>query len=428
MQCDVGIVGAGVAGLAAAAALTRAGKQVRCLEASGRVGGRILTVHDPLSPAPIELGAEFVHGRPEETWSIIRDGGLTAFEHTAHALHIDQGRVLDEKEVGEIAERVMAGISKTRKQRDESFDEFLQRSHQRPDIKKWAGLYVEGFNAARKERIGIQSLKKDKQAAASIDGDRTFRIWNGYDSLVQFLLRSIEHWENVVQLNSIVERVAWTRGRVTISYRSALNNRKLTLRCKRLIVTAPLGVLQSVAPATGAILFDPEPSAILKAARALEFGQAFRITFRFAVPFWEEDERLNGAGFLLSREQLFPTWWTTHPVISPLLTGWTAGAAADPLRGMDRSTMVAEALGSLARILNRRIPEPVGIYFHDWHADPFARGAYSYVPAGAMAARKALARPVDDTLFFAGEAAQTTGHASMVHGAIASGIAAARKI
>jgi monoamine oxidase len=65
-DCDVAIVGAGVAGLSAAATLARAGQNVRCLEAKDRVGGRILTIHDPLSPLPIELGAEFVHGRPPE--------------------------------------------------------------------------------------------------------------------------------------------------------------------------------------------------------------------------------------------------------------------------------------------------------------------------------------------------------------------------
>jgi monoamine oxidase len=67
-------------------------------------------------------------------------------------------------------------------------------------------------------------------------------------------------------------------------------------------------------------------------------------------------------------------------------------------------------------------------YFHDWHADPFARGAYSYVPVGALRAREALAKPVGGTLYFAGEATETNGHSATVHGAIASGKRAARQI
>jgi monoamine oxidase len=66
-------------------------------------------------------------------------------------------------------------------------------------------------------------------------------------------------------------------------------------------------------------------------------------------------------------------------------------------------------------------------YSHDWHGDPFACGAYSYVPAGALAARKILAEPVADTLYFAGEATNLNGHSATVHGAIASGKRAARQ-
>jgi monoamine oxidase len=65
-DCDVAIIGAGVAGVAAAATLARAGKSVQCLEAADRIGGRIWTIHDPLAPLSSELGAEFVHGRPAE--------------------------------------------------------------------------------------------------------------------------------------------------------------------------------------------------------------------------------------------------------------------------------------------------------------------------------------------------------------------------
>jgi monoamine oxidase len=75
--------------------------------------------------------------------------------------------------------------------------------------------------------------------------------------------------------------------------------------------------------------------------------------------------------------------------------------------------------------LNRLIE---AAYFHDWHADPFARGAYSYVPAGALPARKKLAQPVSDTLFLAGEATDQNGHSATVHGAIASGVRAAHQV
>src|SRR5579862_1503477 len=106
MDCEIAVIGAGVAGLAATGVLKRAGKDVRCLEATDRIGGRILTVHDPLAPLPIELGAEFVHGRPPETWELIRTANLAAYEHTERALHLDRSRLFKEAQVGEMGDAV----------------------------------------------------------------------------------------------------------------------------------------------------------------------------------------------------------------------------------------------------------------------------------------------------------------------------------
>jgi len=67
-------------------------------------------------------------------------------------------------------------------------------------------------------------------------------------------------------------------------------------------------------------------------------------------------------------------------------------------------------------------------YFHDWQSDPFSRGAYSYGKVGADGAQEALGRPVEKTLFFAGEATDTTGRNGTVDGAVASGRRAAAEI
>ena len=428
MDCDVAIIGAGVSGLAATAELKCAGKDVVCLEASGRVGGRVFTMHDSPAQVPVELGAEFVHGCPPEIWDLIRAANLTAYEHTVGARYLDRGRVLKENEVGEFADRVLSNSGKSSKRKDESFEDRLNRSRARPDVKNWAGVYIEGFNAARKESISVKALTEDSEAADKIEGDRLFRIFDGYDSIPISLLRSIPDYQSTLQMNSVVERVHWRRGRVEVRYRRRFDNRPATLHCRKLVVTVSLGVLQSVAPNPGAIQFDPEPAGILKAARSLRLGQVYRVTFRFPSAFWEEDEKLKQAGFLISRDKRFFTWWTTHPVISPLLTGWMAGSAAEQFQATDRDQIAVEALHSLARILNRKVPEPEAYYLHDWRADPFFRGAYSYVPVNALPAREALGTPVEDTLFFAGEAADSQGHSGTVHGAIASGKKAANEI
>jgi len=100
-DCEVGIIGAGVAGLTAASVLTNAGVSTVCLEAAPRIGGRILTVHDRLCPLPIELGAEFVHGQPSELLDLIKQHNLTLFEHSTRAIHLIDGRAVKKKRWGQ---------------------------------------------------------------------------------------------------------------------------------------------------------------------------------------------------------------------------------------------------------------------------------------------------------------------------------------
>jgi monoamine oxidase len=426
MDCDVAIVGAGVAGLAAAAELTRIGLEVRCLEAASRPGGRIRTVHDSLTQLPVELGAEFIHGRPPRVMGMLHNAGLAMYEHTVRALHIDRGRILKEKDTGELASQVLEKIPARGRKKDESLDDFLARSRQPDDIKNWAKAYVEGFNAAFSDSISVAALNKDAAAADKIEGDRAFKLTGGYDDLVLLLLRSVPNHSDVVRFNTTVRRIEWRRGKATVHY--DIDGEKLRLQCRQVLTTIPLGVLQATPGSRGVIEFVPEPMQILDAARELAFGMVYRIMLRFERPFWEDDERLSSMGFLLSREDVFPTWWTAHPMISPVLTGWSAGPAAGRLRAVDSATLIAEAMASLHRILAREIPRPVDYYFHDWQADPLFRGAYSYVPVNAMGARKRLANPVQGTLFFAGEATDLTGNGGTVHGAIESGMRAADQI
>jgi hypothetical protein len=203
----------------------------------------------------------------------------------------------------------------------------------------------------------------EADAADKIDGYRAFRILDGYYSIPLALLRSIPDYEATIHLNSMVESVGWRPGRAEVNFNSALSEEKIKLRCRQLVITAPLGVLQERRPSAGCIQFDPEPEAALKAARSLKFGQVYRVTLRFREAFWEEDEKGKSAGFLVSQDKRFFTWWTTHPVLVPLLTGWMAGSAADEFSASTSLVVVGEAVKSLARILKRKIPSPEGFIF-----------------------------------------------------------------
>jgi len=410
-----------VAGLTAARHLQDAGFTVEILEAQSRAGGRIQTAHDPAAAFPVELGAEFIHGKPPEIWDLVRRHGLVAYEHSSQAVHVEDGRIATHEESGEYADKFLAQTK--RRGKDESVADFAHRSRQPANVRKWALAFLEGFNAGPAERLGTKAIKRDMQAAEKIEGDRTFRILNGYDSLV----RTIQTRDESIRLSTVVTKIIWSAGRAIVHAKQSIDGSQLKIACRCVIVTVSLGVLRAAPPAVGAITFEPEIPRVSEAVANLEFGDVYRATFRFAERFWEDNDELAKAGFWISQEKVFPTWWTAYPVIAPILTGWSAGPAAESLRGASRETVIAAALRSLSKILNRRIPPPQAVHFEDWHANPFVRGAYSYASVDSIPQRQALSRPVAGTLSFAGEATNTEGHAATVHGAIASGIRAARQ-
>jgi monoamine oxidase len=430
---DILVIGAGAAGLAAVAALRRAGQKVLCVEARGRIGGRIHTLHDPFVPVPVELGAEFIHGRPAETWDIVRADGIQVYDVAGDGLHLRGGKISARDETWEMVGHVLEDMrAAAALGPDRTFAEFLSGTEHAAEAKALATQYVEGFNAADQNVIGIASLAQDSEAADEIDGDASFRILSGYDSVARSLLGSGDRVPALIRFYSIVEAVNWSPRDVRVSLRSALTGERSTVRARQLISTLPLGVLTAREGEPGHIRWEKTPGDAIASAARLAFGMVYRVVMCFREAFWEEMPELADAGFLLSDEDVFPTWWTTLAMRTPVLTGWSAGSHAEPLLGKGREEVIAEALTRLARIVSvsREKLEDllVTAHYHDWHQDPFARGAYSYVPAGALAAREQLAAPIDRTLYFSGEATELEGHSATVHGAIRTGRRAARQV
>ncbi len=433
-EWDVVVIGAGAAGLTAYRDLTRAGLRVLCLEARHRIGGRILTIRDPLSPIPVELGAEFIHGQPSETGEIARSGALTIYDCAENAVRIRNGRIDGGLRSWELVGNVLEAMQQAAEQlEDQSFQQFLANAPHSEEAKRLATSYVEGFNAARKELIGIHSLAADARAADKIGGDQSYRILNGYEAVPLHLLREAGGAHGELRLGCVVGQIAWREGALTVHFRHGLNGPSTeSVKARKLVVTVPLGVLQADDDVAAAIRFEPPLTDSINAARELAFGQVVRVVLRFREGFWERNPDLQHAGFLLSDEKFFPTWWTPLPVRAPLITGWSAGPRPDELAGRSEEEIRRCALADLGRITGATasLIDSLfeGMYYHDWHQDPFARGAYSYVPAGKLAARSLLAKTVANTIYFAGEATELNGHSATVHGAIATGRRAAREI
>ena len=135
---------------------------------------------------------------------------------------------------------------------------------------------------------------------------------------------------------------------------------------------------------------------------------------------------MPGVAFFHSPRAPFPTFWTPLPMHAPLLTAWAGGPKAARLSGLPKKQLIQHALASVRSALGRMPPVEAALV-QDWQADPYSRGGYSYVLVGGQGAREELRKPLEKTLFFAGEATDAD-EAGTVAGALRSGVRAAREV
>ena len=435
------ILGAGAAGLAAAQILSSLGKSVLILEARDRIGGRICTINDPAFGCPVEMGAEFIHGRPDVTWDLVRKANLVAFDLPDDHRQLRRGRLAALDDFDAELGKVMRGLAHVGR-RDISFAQYLRDHHSGAASKNARQLainFVQGFDAADPELISCKSLAQEQQGIGDVGEQTQFRLRDGYVSLIEFLHRSLPLNKTRIDLNTIVKQICWHRSHVEVH----AENEKgpVIFKSPRLIVTLPIGILQMPADLAGSVRFTPEVPAIRKAAMQLGSGPIVKAVMKFREPFWEtkttaraarSDPGLRDAVFLHHPNGAFPTWWTARPMRVPVLTAWAGGPKALALSGLSNQDLENAALDSLGDLLGQR-PAKLksqleGFHARDWASDPFSRGAYSYVAVGGMQARNHLAKPVENTLFFAGEATDISGQASTVAGALSSGQRAANEV
>jgi monoamine oxidase len=421
---DVVVVGAGAAGLAATQDLCRRGLKVTLLEARDRIGGRVFTVKDVSTGAPVELGAEFLHGKPEVLLETMREAGLTFHETGGDRLTRTASGLRKGDETGKAWKKVSKGL-KANGNPDLTFDAFLKKSDHPQNTRELAAHYVEGFHAAHRDRVSVQSLAIETEASERIQGEKLFRIDKGYGALMQWYA---DQCEVSIRLNSWVRAIRWVKQRVRVEFSAKSASPPETVTARAVLITVPLPLIQDQ-EAAAAIRFDPEIPAIRTAARRLTTGQAVRTTLSFYEPIW--NTVTGNIGMVSSPESALPAWWTALPDGGHRITGWAGGPRAEQLPALPE-LLQALALRSLSQVLGTpesRLKQVFrSQYFHDWSRDPFSLGAYSYTPVYRFGTRMELTMPVQDTLFFAGEATSTTGEHGTVHGAVGSGLRAGRQI
>lgn len=418
MDADVIVIGAGAAGLAAAGEL--AGKhRVIVVEARGRAGGRILTQTMP-GDRRVELGAEFVHGGNAALCAALRQARIRTRRVGDAVWLAGDGKPRRDREYWDTVRRVCSAIPENSRL---PFAKAVRRMRgvAADDVRR-VQSYVENFNAAPAGRISAASL-----AAEDGGADETqYRPVGGYGQFVDFLLARARSRGAGFRWRSPVARVRWGRGRVDVS------GVGFSATARAVLVTFPVGVWRA-----GTVRFDPPLRKKSALARKLGWGHVLRIAFRFQDGFWGSDLvprslRAKGRaafGFLIAPGFTFASWWAPEPR-EPVLIGWAGGPHAEAMLHHPPSLWRNEALRCLARAwqcpaaaLRRRLR---AWWVHDWSRDIHTLGAYSYPVAGFERAPQRFARPVNGTVFIAGEA--VADELGTVHGAVSTGLRAAGEI
>ncbi|WP_242917725.1 flavin monoamine oxidase family protein [Pontibacter liquoris] len=431
IQADILIIGAGAAGLQAARTLAAAGRQVAVLEARHRIGGRVYTFKPDGFSVPIEAGAEFIHGDLPLTNALLQEAHMTFQAMAGSTYEVQQGMVLESEAFLAGFDEMLARLQELTQ--DMSLAAFLAQYFQGETyaaLRESVTKFAEGYDAADIQKLSAMAFREEWLGGGALNSSFPH---GGYGQAFDFLYQRAKAAGATFHLAQVVEAVHWQAGQVRISCRSGQQ-----FTAARVLVTVPLGVLLSEPGSEGYIRFAPALPEHAAALQQLGFGPVIKIILEFRHAFWQNEalqaqaRQLPALSFLLSDATPVPTWWTHLPDNTPLLTGWLAGPQALHLHHLAEDALVEQALASLAYIfatsrdfLNEQL---VAKKVVNWVADPYARGAYAYATVNATEAMKVLCQPVQETVYFAGEALYQ-GHAmGTVEAALASGLQAANRI
>jgi monoamine oxidase len=416
---DVLIIGAGLAGLGAAAALRQAGRHAVVLEASGRVGGRAWTAYpEALGGAWFDIGAVWFHSAEHNPLVPI---ALAAGDRLLRSDELRRERTFIGSRLATPAELIAYQNAWPRfeamadrllaAEGDVKLAEITSRLLDDPwarTIEAWEGPVI---CAADADRFSARDWRTNALDGSNLVPD------GGVGAFVQRRLADGLD----IRLNTPVTRIRWSGPGGTVTVETGRG----ALSAAACIVTVSTGVL-----ASGALAFDPPlPARVTEAVAALPMGLAMKVALRATGPdrldlplHCSVDRMITEPGMALMP---FQCW----PFQRDYVQGWIGGSTAWELARAGDAAAVDYALGYLRSMFGGRVDAlfagGAALVTH-WEADPWVRGAYCYAVPGAAGARAVLAPPLaDGHLMFAGEACHVP-YAGTLAGAWLSGEAAAK--
>jgi monoamine oxidase len=410
------VVGAGMAGLAAAHSLIDAGWPVRLIEARDRVGGRINTSRD--WGVPLEMGASWIHGTKGNP---VMELAHKARLELAPTDYYRWAKLAIDPKLGPL------------RYDQKAWRQFVQRASDEADGGSLGGSLGaavnaaaadEGLSAAERAQLAFYltteiadeyAADADQLSATTYDdGDYTEgdqnAVTNGYDAVPKLLADGLS-----VVLNTPVSAVERHDNSVVVR---AGNQ---AFEGPAAIVTVPLGVLKA-----GAIKFDPPlPERHLRAVHALGFGVLSKSYFRFSKRNWNAENAFYQ--FMGTGPGLWSQWFTLPAAAGPIVLAFNPGDRGRTVESMPPGDLMSSARPIISQLFGDEV-SPVEVRTSRWTTDPFALGAYSFhAPGSGLDDRRRLQQPIGDRLYLAGEAVGVNNPAT-VHGAFFSGQYAANQL
>jgi monoamine oxidase len=425
---EVLVIGAGIAGLAAARHLAINGYDVVVLEARDRIGGRIWTSQALSIPA--DLGASWIHGFEDNPIArlarrydvpVLRTdiSSVTPARYRSVALYDEDGRRLDDAEIAAISELMADYLDFVAAKQKEGVEMSLLAVEE-------AFAEAEGLDAERRRRLNFiartyleHEWAGPRSEVSLLEFDKTLgfaghdRVFpGGYSQITDRLAEGTR-----ILLEHEVKQVDYSGARVDVLTTQG------SFQANHVLVTVPLGVLRA-----GRIAFNPSlPRDKREAIRTTRMGVFNKIFLKFDSVFWGDDYEL--IGYMGSQDSDWPEIVNFHKIAGvPLLLAFSAGAAGEQNEQRSDAELVACLMDCLRKMYGQNITEPSGHLITRWNQDPFSLGSYSYTPVGAkQSERRQIGMPVENRVFFAGEATSQF-FPSTVHGAFLSGVRAAYEI
>jgi monoamine oxidase len=415
------VIGAGIAGLAAARTLADKNIDVLILEARDRIGGRMWT--DNSLGVPLDLGASWIHGingNPiTELAKQFNAQTIPTYDENGIIFRAD-GREMTSAEfirIEELYESIYDEVQEIGEDLDEDtslqeiFDEVIAGRNLSAEELRGLNLYIQYETsleyAADPKDLSVWEWDSDEE----FSGEHVI-FPQGYNQITNGLAQGLD-----IRLNSAVKLIKYSQNGVEVQTSNG------TFTADKVVVTLPLGVLKR-----GVVRFEPSlPGWNQESINRLNMGVLDKVYLKFPNVFWDAD--VESIGFASERAGEW-AYWLNYTVFSgePILLAFHGGGKGWALEESSDDEIVSSAMKALRFFYGNDIPEPDSYLITRWGKDKFSYGSYSHIPPFASGDdNDALFEPVDDVLYFAGEATSRKYFAT-VHGAYLSGVDAANSI